>query len=234
MPGYEPDLNARQLEDLVAYVLAVSGWQAELPDHAYEGRKLALRRGCIGCHGPSGMGGVANPGSLKGLIPAWTGPDFAALVRDERELRNWILAGRIERLWNSPTARLFLDRQKTPMPAYQGHVSAAELELLVAYIQWLRAGAAGKGHESREASTVIGFAVEQRVGLSRARGRAAVRNPRRPSAAVPGLHPGRSATGGRQRPVPRRGDHRRGVRTDAGDAFAGTRRPIAARALYPR
>ena len=107
MPSYERELDAGQLEDLVAYVLAVSGWRDEIPDAAYEGRKIATRLGCFGCHGPSGMGGVANPGSYKGHIPPWTGHEYAELVRDEGELREWILEGKIERSLEQPACPLF-------------------------------------------------------------------------------------------------------------------------------
>ena len=155
MPSYEHDVTASQLEDLVAYVLAVSGWRAAIPDQAYEGRKLAVRLGCFGCHGPSGMGGVANPGSFKGHIPPWTGHEFAELVRDEAELREWILEGRIARLWNSSTARFFLNRQKISMPAYHDQLADGELDQLVAFIQWLREAGVRPDEEPRKAATVI-------------------------------------------------------------------------------
>ncbi len=142
MPAYRDDLNDRELDDLVAYIKAVSGWAGGIPDEAYEGRKAAVRLGCFGCHGLSGMGGVPNPGSFKGYIPPWDGHEFAELVRSEAELREWILDGRIERLWGNRAARFFLERQKTPMPAYREHISAHELDQVVAYIKWLRGGAA--------------------------------------------------------------------------------------------
>jgi mono/diheme cytochrome c family protein len=154
MPAYEHYVSDAELDDLVAYFLAVSGWRAEIPDDAYEGRKIATRLGCFGCHGPSGMGGVRNPGSLKGHIPPWDGDEFEELVRNEQELREWILEGRIERLSRNPAARYFLDRQKTPMPAYHDYISDAELDLLVGYIQWLRSGA-DEGEQPRDAATVI-------------------------------------------------------------------------------
>ncbi len=156
MPAYEDDLSPRQLDDLVAYCLAVSGWRPEYTEEAYQGRAIAIDRGCFGCHGPSGMGGVANPRSLKGHIPPWDGEEFAELVRDDDELREWILFGRIERLWQNPAARLFLERQKTPMPAYHDHLSDGELEKLVLYIRSLRGQDEG-GDEQSEAAEVIGL-----------------------------------------------------------------------------
>jgi mono/diheme cytochrome c family protein len=140
MPAYGSYLTEQELDDLVAYFLAVSGWNPDLPDAVYEGRKTAGELGCFGCHGPAGMGGMSNPGSFKGYIPAWDGEDFGELVRNEEELREWILDGRTERLWNNPAARVFLERQKTPMPAYREHLSRADVNNLVAYILWLRKG----------------------------------------------------------------------------------------------
>ena len=138
MPAYEAHLTARQLEDLVTLFTAISGWAPEMSDAAYEGWKTSLRLGCFGCHGPSGMGGMSNPGSFKGHIPAWDGNEFGELVRDETELRAWILDGRIERLWSDPVARHFLDGQVIEMPAYRDHISDAELDALTSYVKWLR------------------------------------------------------------------------------------------------
>ena len=155
MPAYDGLLSAKELDDLVAFFLAVSGWHAEIPDDAYEGRKIATRLGCFGCHGPSGMGGVANPGSFKGHIPPWDGDEFSELVQNEDELREWILEGKIKRLWDNPAARFFLERQKTPMPPYHDYLSDAELDKLVKYIYWLRQGAE-EVDQQRSADTVIG------------------------------------------------------------------------------
>jgi mono/diheme cytochrome c family protein len=138
MPAYEKVLSGNELEDLVEYLQAVSGWAASIPNEVYEGRKIGLRLGCFGCHGPSGMGGVWNPGSLKNSIPPWTGEDFEELVRDTQELREWILDGRIKRLWKKPLARYFLERQIIQMPAYREYLSDEELEKLVTYVRWLR------------------------------------------------------------------------------------------------
>jgi hypothetical protein len=138
MPAYEKLLSSREVDDLVAYFLAVSGWDPEIPDAAFEGRKVAERAGCFGCHGPSGMGGIPNPGSFKGEIPPWDGEDFTELVRDDDELREWILDGRIRRLEQNPLARYFLEGQIVQMPAYRDSLSQEELARLVAYIRWLR------------------------------------------------------------------------------------------------
>lgn len=157
MPAYQGRLSATELDDLVAYFRAVSGWNPSIPDDAFEGRKIAMRLGCFGCHGPSGMGGVANPGSFKGWVPPWDGHEFVELVRDDQELRAWILDGRIERLWRNPLARHFLSRQSIAMPAYGDHISDWELDRLIAYIQWLRSPR-GKAEPSSPSSVIAALA----------------------------------------------------------------------------
>lgn len=138
MPAYGGILAEREIDDITAYVQAVSGWDPQAPDAAYEGRKAAKELGCFGCHGASGIGGVPNPGSLTGAIPSWTGEDYPELVRGEAELREWVLEGRPERLAKDPRARLFLDRARIRMPAYRGRVSDDDMEKLAAYIRRLR------------------------------------------------------------------------------------------------
>ena len=145
MPAWRGRLSRAQVDDLIAYLRAVAA--ADLPDNpaALKGHALAERLGCFGCHGPGGRGAGSNPGSLKGYIPPWDGRDFAELVVDEGELREWILGGRPQRLQSNPTARFFLDRQTIRMPAFRGQMTEEELRTLVAYIAWLRCGVLASG-----------------------------------------------------------------------------------------
>ncbi|MBI2920112.1 MAG: c-type cytochrome [Planctomycetes bacterium] len=138
MPAYRGLIGEQELSDLVAYFRAVSGGFAEIPEAAYEGRAIAGRVGCFGCHGPAGAGGCANPGSFKGHIPAWDGEEFLELVRDDAELREWILDGHPKRLWENPAAKHFLEKQTIQMPAYRPYLRDDEVAKLVAYIRWLR------------------------------------------------------------------------------------------------
>jgi mono/diheme cytochrome c family protein len=141
MPAYRAVVTAAQVEDLVAYLRAASG--QILPDEALaaRGADIARELACFACHGPLGAGGVANPGSLKGYIPAFWGADFDELVRDDDELRRWIADGEIPRISEHPIGRYFLARQVIKMPAYGKFVSAADVAALAAYVRWLRAGA---------------------------------------------------------------------------------------------
>jgi len=138
MPTYRGRVGGQDLEDLVAYVLAVSqfGWP-EAPGVS-EGRDVAVRFGCFGCHGPEGRGLVLNPGSFTGYIPPWDGEEYLELVRSDEEFRQWVRQGTSERFRKNPLARRFLERQAVPMPAYEERISDQELEKLLAYVRWLR------------------------------------------------------------------------------------------------
>jgi mono/diheme cytochrome c family protein len=138
MPAYGNRLAPADVDALVAYVDAVAGAGAPESGPAASGHALAVKLGCYGCHGPLGGGGVANPGSLKGYIPAFTGADLPELARDDDELRAWIRTGTVPRLQANPAARTFLERQALHMPGYASHLSPVELESLLALIHALR------------------------------------------------------------------------------------------------
>jgi mono/diheme cytochrome c family protein len=150
MPAWRGRLSRAQVDDLVAYLRASAS--ADVPDDpaGRTGQAVAERLGCFGCHGPGGRGAGRNPGSFKGYIPPWDGRDFAELVADEGELREWILAGRPQRLQANPLARFFLDRQAIRMPAFRGQITEEELRALEVYIGWLRASVPGPGTSLRQ------------------------------------------------------------------------------------
>jgi mono/diheme cytochrome c family protein len=138
MPAYEARLGPREIDDLVAYVLAASHF-GPIPDEAaVAGHEVAYRYGCFGCHGPEGRGLVMNPGSFKGYIPPWDGPDFGDLVRNDGELRQWVRNGASDRFLANPIARRILETQAIAMPAYRERVSDDEIAAIGAYIAWVR------------------------------------------------------------------------------------------------
>ena len=141
MPAYRGVVSDRQVEALVAYLRAASGLLGPADEPAARGAELALANGCFACHGAMGSGGLPNPGSLKGYIPGFGGPDYDELVQTDEELRAWIADGGIPRLLEDRAARFFIDRQRIQMPAFGAHLSAAEIDALVAYVRWLAAGA---------------------------------------------------------------------------------------------
>jgi mono/diheme cytochrome c family protein len=140
MPAYRGFVTAAEVEDLVAFLRASSG--QVLPDEAQaaRGAELADELSCFACHGPLGAGGVQNPGSFKGYIPAFWDADFDDLVRDDDELRRWIADGQIPRITEHPIGGWFFRRQLIKMPAYGHHIPAADIEALMTYVHWLHAG----------------------------------------------------------------------------------------------
>ena len=138
MPAYKGRVSGRGLDDLVAYVQAISAAFKAPEGAAAEGRSLGVENGCFGCHGPEGRGLIGNPGSFKGYIPAWDGGDFAELVRTPEEFREWVAQGEIKRLRDNPAAAHFLDNQAIKMPAYRGILSGDDIEKVRSYVEWVR------------------------------------------------------------------------------------------------
>ena len=138
MPAWRGRLSARETDDLVAYLKAVEDLEKPPDGPPRDGRDAADRYGCFRCHGPQGRGSLPNPGSLKGYIPGWDGPDFPELAKDDAEIREWVLSGKVARLEANPAARFFLGRAMVKMPSYRGHIEPAELDRLVDYVHWLR------------------------------------------------------------------------------------------------
>ena len=138
MPAYGKILSDEELDDLVAYVLAVSQFGRPSDERVAEGRDVAERFGCFGCHGPEGRGLVWNPGSFKGYIPGWDGDDYLELVRDDGEFREWVQNGITERFRANPAASHFLESQPIKMPTYGERITDAEIDALLAYVSWVR------------------------------------------------------------------------------------------------
>lgn len=138
MPSYKGKLSEQELDDLIAFYKAVAWYEQPEDSEAAAGRRLAQKQGCFSCHGPEGRGNISNPGSLKGYIPSWDGPDFPELVKNNQELREWILDGSIGRFRKNPIGNQFLKRQQIKMPAYRGVLTKQEINQLIQYIHWLR------------------------------------------------------------------------------------------------
>jgi mono/diheme cytochrome c family protein len=136
MPAFAGVLSDGELGDLIAYYKAVAAFESP-PPSARDGYRVASRLGCFGCHGPGGRVGSTNPRSFKGYIPPWRGKDYGELVKNEDELRGWILDGHIDRLESNPLATYFSKRQVIQMPAYRDALEDGELDAVVSYIHWL-------------------------------------------------------------------------------------------------
>jgi cytochrome c553 len=138
MPAYGDQLSAHQIADLVAFISAVE--RVELPgsETAAKGRKMAWKYGCLVCHGVEGSGGLANPGSFGGFVPGFLGGNFADMVRDEQEFREWVVDGNISRLESNLLIRFFLRRQRISMPAYGEMVSDEEISWIWQWVVEMR------------------------------------------------------------------------------------------------
>jgi mono/diheme cytochrome c family protein len=113
---------------------------------------LAEKLGCFACHGPRGTGGIPNPGSEAQEVPAWDGGTAMMYVKNEQEIREWILYGYPKRLENEHRhghetsgnhvyhggENHVQDRNNLlplRMPAFEDIISKKELEDLVAFFK---------------------------------------------------------------------------------------------------
>ena len=138
MPAYGKRLSKRQIDDLVAFVMAAAGEPSPEDSLAAYGRDRAETLGCIGCHGIGGQYARPNPGSLKGYVPPWNGSDFTELVASRAEFGEWVERGISRRFESNPAAQFFLKRAPLRMPAYEKHLEPGDVDALWAYVQWLR------------------------------------------------------------------------------------------------
>jgi mono/diheme cytochrome c family protein len=136
MPAFRGAITEQQLDDLVAYYKVIADFDP-MPDAARAGYHAARELGCFGCHGPGGLISARNARSFKGYIPPWRGPDFKDLVRNDDELKQWILNGRIDRLKNNRAALFFTRRQVIKMPAYRGVASDSTIAAVMDYVKWV-------------------------------------------------------------------------------------------------
>ena len=146
MPAFKGRMSERQMDDLVAYVMAMAGMPEPEDSLSSHGLERAEALGCVGCHGSGGRLAHSNPGSLKGYVPSWDGEDFPELVRDSTEFGQWVNRGVSRRFEHNQFARFFLDRAVLKMPAYEHHLAPGDLEALWAYVRWLRSAKPERVH----------------------------------------------------------------------------------------
>ena len=137
MPAFRRTLSSREVDDVVAAFLVISGMKrpAEGTTEA-RGLELAETRRCFACHAAGGSGGRPNPGSFTGFVPGWYGADFRDLVRTREEFVGWVREGKVDRLSNNPLASRFIRHQRLQMPAYS-EIADDDLGALWAYVGWL-------------------------------------------------------------------------------------------------
>jgi mono/diheme cytochrome c family protein len=138
MPAFGGRMSERDMDDLVAYVLATSGMNQPVDSLPAQGYARAQSLGCVACHGPGGLLARPNPGSWKGYVPSWDGADFRELVGDSAEFRQWVEHGVSDRFRGNALASSFLRRAVLKMPAYEHHLVPGDDAALWAYVTWLR------------------------------------------------------------------------------------------------
>jgi mono/diheme cytochrome c family protein len=139
MPSFGKRLTKREVDDLVAFVLAAAGEPAPEDSLPAAGLERASELGCFGCHGVGGRFARPNPGSFKGYVPPWDGPDFPELVANRSEFDEWVENGVSRRFETNQAATFFLRRAPLHMPHYRTHLEPGDLDALWAYVRWLRA-----------------------------------------------------------------------------------------------
>lgn len=137
MPAYRGYVSESDVDALVAYVRAASDLLLPADEALVRGANLTREYGCFECHGEMGGGGVPNPGSFKGYIPALIGEDFEELAPTEEDLLIWIRKGAHPAISEDPIGGRFFRAQRIRMPAYERYLSEEQIRDIAAYVRWL-------------------------------------------------------------------------------------------------
>ena len=141
MPSFRGRFNAAQISDLTVFALAQSQWGVDQASPAVKaGAEAAQKSGCFHCHGPLGLFARPNPGSLKGIVPAWQGKDAEDLVASHDEFRQWVREGRPDRFAKNKVAMYFLTHEPVRMPAFKEHLPDSVIDQLDSLYYWVRNG----------------------------------------------------------------------------------------------
>jgi mono/diheme cytochrome c family protein len=106
-------------------------WSIRSSNPVRRGIEASRRLGCFTCR-ELGGGGIPNPGSRDGEVPAWNGGVWMMYVESDDQIRQYITNGISDARGQSPATRLELDRAAIRMPAYGGILDDDDLEDLVA------------------------------------------------------------------------------------------------------
>ena len=94
---------------------------------AVAGGALYVRYGCINCHGPNGLGGVANPLSPDTVIPPLSGQGFHSDFPTDKAIADIIRSGSV--IGKAPIVS---------MPHWGGILSNQQIAQLIAYLKTLK------------------------------------------------------------------------------------------------
>ena len=94
---------------------------------AVAGAALYVRYGCINCHGPNGLGGVANPLSADKSIPPLSGGGFRHDFPTDKAIADVIRSGSV--IGKAPIVS---------MPHWGGIIPQADITAMIAYLKTLK------------------------------------------------------------------------------------------------
>lgn len=133
------------------------------------GRRVANELGCFNCHGPEGRGNVPNRGSQLDTVPGFTEQTLMMFVKNEAELREYILDGAPQRRRDDPAYQEKMAGQALRMPAFRGWISDGDVDALVAYLRLVSGFLRPKSEEAakgEELANSLGcFACHGELGM---------------------------------------------------------------------
>ena len=135
MPVWGQVMSKTQVSNLVSYIRAglprvQYAEPVPVPETqgaAVAGAALYVRYGCINCHGPNGLGGVANPSSPDTVIPPLSGPGFRHDFPTDKAIADVIRSGSV--IGRAPIVS---------MPHWGGILSDKQIAQLIAYLKTLK------------------------------------------------------------------------------------------------
>ena len=135
MPVWGQVISSTQVHDLVSYIRAglpaVADTQpVPVPQGqglAVQGAALYVKYGCINCHGPNGLGGVANPLSADKSIPPLSGGGFHHDFPTDKAIAAVIRSGSV--IGRAPIVS---------MPHWGGVIPSQAITALIAYLKTLK------------------------------------------------------------------------------------------------
>ena len=98
------------------------------------GKLVAEKNSCFACHGEEGRGGVINPGSTTGIVPAWDGREVTSRITSKALLKEVILTGTNPTMKEDPQYLSNQKKERINMPSWRGFIQGRELHALVNYI----------------------------------------------------------------------------------------------------
>ncbi len=135
MPVWGEVISKTQVANLVAYIRAglpkvATTDPVPVPTGqgaAVAGEALYVRYGCINCHGPNGLGGVANPLSPDKSIPPLSGQGFRHDFPTDQAIYDVIQSGSV--IGKAPIVS---------MPHWGGIIPPTQIRELIAYLKTLK------------------------------------------------------------------------------------------------